>query len=378
MVEDGRQVDPAAAMVRGRALPSAAMSLDPWHLHAVLLPCGADPVDLWVAGGRLTAEPQDGAETLPGGWVLPGLVDAHAHLSIDIARTGLERGSPGLVDANLRAHLEAGVLLVRDVGAVPGATLPEGGGAGPRLLRAGRFLAPPGRYIPGLYEGVEPAGVVGAALAEVAAGASWVKVVADFPERFPDGGPAEPNYDLETLTRLVEAVHAAGARVAAHVTGRALVDVVAAGVDSVEHGVRMDGEALGALGRRGGAWTPTLATTTEMLGEERFARLVERVTPLLAGASAAGVTVLAGTDSRPAGSLAAEVALLQRCGLSPVDALAAASTAARRYLGLPGLEDGAPADLVCYAADPRDDPEVLGSPSAVLVGGRRARLRTDD
>jgi imidazolonepropionase-like amidohydrolase len=72
------------------------------------------------------------------------------------------------------------------------------------------------------------------------------------------------------------------------------------------------------------------------------------------------------------------VALLQRCGLSPVDALAAASTAARRYLGLPGLEDGAPADLVCYAADPRDDPEVLGSPSAVLVGGRRARLRTDD
>ena len=62
-------------MVRDRALPSAAMSRDPWHLHAVLLPCGVDPVDLWVAGGRLTAEPQDGAETLPGGWVLPGLED---------------------------------------------------------------------------------------------------------------------------------------------------------------------------------------------------------------------------------------------------------------------------------------------------------------
>ncbi|HEY0410209.1 MAG TPA: amidohydrolase family protein [Candidatus Dormibacteraeota bacterium] len=349
------------------------MSLDRWHLRAVLLPCGMDPVDLWVAGGRLTAEPQDGAETLPGGWVLPGLVDAHAHLSIDIAGTGLERGSPELVDANLRAHLETGVLLVRDLGAVPGATLPRGGGAGPRLLRAGRFLAPPGRYIPGLHEGVGPGEVVDAARAEVASGATWVKVVADFPERFPDGGPAEPNYDLETLTRLVDAVHAAGARVAAHVTGRALADVVTAGVDSIEHGVRMDGEALGALGRRGGAWTPTLATTTEMLGDERFARLVDRLTPLLAGAAAAGVTVLAGTDTRPAGSLAAEVALLQRCGLSPVDAMAAASTSARRYLGLPGLEDGAPADLVCYAADPRDDPEVLGSPAAVLVGGRLVR-----
>jgi imidazolonepropionase-like amidohydrolase len=344
-----------------------------WHLRAVLLPEGADPVDLWVAGGRLTAEPQAGAEPLPGGWVLPGLVDAHAHLSIDTGGTGRERGSPELVAANARAQVDAGVLLVRDVGAVPGATLPDGSGDGPRLLRAGRFLAPPGRYIPGLYEGVEPAGVVEAALTEVAAGATWVKVVADFPRSFPDGGPAEANYDLETLIRLVEAVHAAGARVAAHVTGRSLADVVAAGVDSVEHGLRMDEDALTALGLRGGAWTPTLATTSEMVDEERFARLVERFTPLLARGAAAGVTVLAGTDTRPPGSLPVEVALLQRCGLSPVDAMAAASTAARRYLGLPGLERGAPADLVCYPADPRDDPEVLGAPAAVVVRGRRLR-----
>src|SRR5207302_1092669 len=248
------------------------------HLHAVLLPDGSDPVDLWVADGRLTLDPQDAAESLPGGWALPGLVDAHAHLSIDTAGGGRDLGDPDLVESNYRAHLRGGVLLVRDVGAVPGAVLPDGDPEGPRLLRSGRYLAPAGRYVPGLYEGVEAGALVEAALVEVAAGAAWVKVIADFPPNFPRGR-AEPNYDLETLTRLVEAAHAAGARVAAHVTGAALADVVAAGV--------------------------------------------------------------------------------------------AAPAAARRYLGLPGLEPGAPADLVCYPADPRDDPEVLASPSAVVVGGRR-------
>jgi imidazolonepropionase-like amidohydrolase len=60
-----------------------------------------------------------------------------------------------------------------------------------------------------------------------------------------------------------------------------------------------------------------------------------------------------------------------------LDALAAASTAARRYLGRPGLETGAPADLVCYPADRRNDPEVLRHPSAILVAGQRVRISGD-
>ncbi len=346
------------------------MNAETWRLRAVLLPDGSDPVDLWVAGGRITTEPQDGAELLPGGWVLPGLVNSHAHLSLDIAGTGHERGSAELVAANVRAHLRGGVLAVRDVGAVPGSRVGDHAGDELRLVRAGRFLAPPGRYIEGLYEGVEPAGLVDAALAEVASGATWVKVVADFPITMP-GGRTEPNYDLETLTAVVEAAHAAGARVAAHVTGKALGDVVAAGVNSVEHGLRMDEELLAALGRRGGAWTPTIATTSEMMDAARFEAVAERFTALLPRAAELGVTVLAGTDTRPAGSLPGEVELLRRCGMAPAAALAAASTAARRYLGLPVIEAGAAADLVCYPADPRSDPEVLADPSAVVVGGRR-------
>jgi imidazolonepropionase-like amidohydrolase len=59
------------------------MSDQRWHLRAVPLPDGEAPVDWWVADGRLTASPVPGASDLPGGWVAPGLVDAHVHLTFE-------------------------------------------------------------------------------------------------------------------------------------------------------------------------------------------------------------------------------------------------------------------------------------------------------
>jgi imidazolonepropionase-like amidohydrolase len=84
-----------------------------------------------------------------------------------------------------------------------------------------------------------------------------------------------------------------------------------------------------------------------------------------------GVTVLAGTDMLGHGNLADEVAALTRMGMSAVAALAAASDAARDYLGLPRFADGQPAELVTYDADPRDDPDVLRHPVAIVHAGRR-------
>src|SRR5205809_7627492 len=91
-----------------------------YHLRATLLPDGDRPVDLGVVGGRLTFAPPAGAEELapPGGYVLAGLVDAHAHLTLDLAGTGLPNGSAELVAANRAAPTNAGGLLVRDIGAV--------------------------------------------------------------------------------------------------------------------------------------------------------------------------------------------------------------------------------------------------------------------
>lgn len=97
---------------------------------------------------------------------------------------------------------------------------------------------------------------------------------------------------------------------------------------------------------------------------------------LAAQAAEAGVTLLAGTDSRPHGRIADEVRALAAAGVRPHDALAAASWAARSYLGVPGLEAGAPADAVVYDSDPRADLSQLDLPRAVILRGRLVARRT--
>ena len=84
-----------------------------------------------------------------------------------------------------------------------------------------------------------------------------------------------------------------------------------------------------------------------------------------------GVTVMTGTDV--AGTVADEVSLLAQFGLPPVEALRAATTAARAFLGAPTLEAGARGDVVTYDADPRDDPTVLAHPRAIVLNGQRVR-----
>lgn len=91
--------------------------------------------------------------------------------------------------------------------------------------------------------------------------------------------------------------------------------------------------------------------------------------PLAAAAAEAGVTVLAGTDSRPHGRIADEIRALAGAGVSPHDALGAASWGARAFLGLAGLVPGAPADVVVYDEDPRADFDQLGVPRAVVLRG---------
>jgi imidazolonepropionase-like amidohydrolase len=349
-----------------------------WVVHGVGVDDGA-PVEVGVSHGLLVAEPEPGAQELPGRYVLGGLVDAHVHLALDLSGVGLATGDPELVQANLRSHLDAGVLLVRDVGAPVGVRVGGDHDGGPLTIAAGRFLAPPGGYIPGLYEGVGDDRLVDVALQELAAGSGWVKLVLDFPEHFT--GPesfmgATPNYPPDLLRELCRKVHKGGGRVAAHVSGPGDAGLaVEVGVDSVEHGVDLTASDLEQLGERGGAWTPTLTTVwRDGIAHSPFAQLVgDQLRQTLVAAATYGVTVLAGSDATPHGTIADEVALLAEFGLEPAQALAAASAGARRYLGHPGLVTGQPADLVTYATDPRHDPDVLRHPAAVLRRGRRVR-----
>jgi imidazolonepropionase-like amidohydrolase len=293
--------------------------------------------------------------TLPG-----GLVDAHFHAALDFEDRGLSRER--LIELNLASLQRAGVLAARDVGQPPDAPWLE---QDERLVAARTLLAPPGRYFPGLSEPTPPERLVATAVAQVRAGARWVKVVADFPG--PDGNwfAAPANYPPETLQAMADAVHTEGGRVAAHTTGLSAADAVHAGADTIEHGPTLDEALIEEMARRGTAWVPTLWAATRHVPPALLGGLAARLRPLLARALRLGVPVLAGSDEAPAGRLHLEVAaLVEIGGLSPEQALRAATTDARKVLELPVCEG----DVVTYAGDPREDIGVLAAPLSVVVG----------
>jgi imidazolonepropionase-like amidohydrolase len=316
--------------------------------------------------------PIPAAEALPGRYLLPGLADAHAHPAVGHGPSGPVALDKAAAQDTLRAWARSGITLVRDAGSPRGITLEIEGEGLPVIHAAGRFLAPPGRYFPELLGDPVPGpDLVSCGLAELGRGATWVKVIADF-VNLATGGGTEPAYPIELIAELTAAVHQAGGRVAAHSTSAFAAELVAIGVDSIEHGTELGEAAIRDMAARGTAWTPTLCGTVAMLdnpsvsGQERryLEGARERLLALLPLAVSLGVPVLAGTDAE--GSIPQEVALLARLGLQPAEALAAASTWPRAYLGA-----AATSDIVTYHHDPRDDPDELARPAAVIAGGTR-------
>lgn len=353
-----------------------------WSVHAVPLPDGDRPADVWVdAAGCLQTGPVPDADRLPGRYVLPGLVDAHAHPAVGWGDSGPVAMTAAEASDVLTGWAADGVCLVRDTGSPGGLVLDVELAAGmPRLQAAGRFLAPAGQYFPALLpQGVPEDRLTELALGELARGARWVKLIADFQAVEGDlrSGPATPTYRAEAVATLVSAVHAAGGRVAAHVTTGLVTSLVETGVDSVEHGTAMDERTLHLMARTGAAWTPTLCAVLGVLDDappearRRAAGYREQLRELLPLAQRLGVPVLTGTDT--AGTVAREVALLAEHGLEPGAALMAATTTAYRFLGETFRSAGKPATLVTYHDDPRDDLAVLSRPAAVIIDGVRVR-----
>jgi imidazolonepropionase-like amidohydrolase len=226
-----------------------------------------------------------------------------------------------------------------------------------------------------MHSPVAPDELTAAIQTEVAAGAVWVKIIGDFPEWGEDGPVPQSTaatYDLGALRQAADAAHAAGARVAVHcnLPNSGLVGI---GADSIEHGPALGHSELGALGERGGAWTPTLCAVLQNRDSPDPAvrrgvgELRERLRDSLPYAVAHGVRVLAGSDV--VGTIADEIALLADHGLSAGQAIAAAGSLARDFLGI--HPEG---DIVTYDDDPLEDPGVLARPAAVVVRGVRVRL----
>ena len=146
------------------------VSMTAYHVRAA-------NIELWVTDGKITFTPQDDAEVLSGAYAIAGLVDCHAHSTFDLSDRDLQPGAAQTVAANMRDYFLAGVTAIRDAGGVSMAAVEA---RDPRIVAAGRFLAPPGRYFPDWILPTEPDGLVAAAMAQVAAGATWVKVVDDW------------------------------------------------------------------------------------------------------------------------------------------------------------------------------------------------------
>lgn len=356
----------------------------PLHLTGtVVVGDGAELDECWVVEGRLTLDPPDEPARELEGWVLPGLVDVHCHIGL---------GPDGEVsvaeaEAQAKADRDAGTLLVRDAGSPQDTRWVQQRPDLPRLIRAGHHLARPKRYLRHYGRELDDVTQLPEAMAQEARyGDGWVKIVADWIDRS-QGAESDlrPLWPADVLAEGIAAAHENGARVTAHAFSREAVDdLLDAGVDGIEHGTGMTPDHIAEAARRRIPVTPTLlqvAHFTDFAAQagakypvfaERMLRMHARRHEQVRAFHEAGVPLLMGSDAGGTilhGSLPAELAEVVRAGVPVHDVVAAASWRGREILGVPGVAEGAPADVVVYPEDPREDVAVLARPTAVVLRG---------
>jgi imidazolonepropionase-like amidohydrolase len=351
------------------------------HVRGVFLPDEQER-DAWVLDGTLTfTRPSGPTETLAsGGWVTPGFVDAHCH--VGLAPNGFVPDADGQA-AQALLDRAAGALLLRDAGSPVDNTSVQARADLPRLIRAGRHIARPHRYIRHLGVEVEPDQLVAEVETQAARGDGWVKLAADWIDR--SVGDLAPVWPDDVLAQAVARAHELGARVAAHVFGEdALPGLIAAGIDSIEHGTGLTDELISQAVASGAAVVPTLINidtfpSIAASGAEKYPRYAAHMRALYAtsrdrirAAYEAGVPIYTGTDAGGSlwhGLIRDEIRALVGAGIPQADVIAQASWRAREWLGLPGLVEGAPADFVVYDADPRVELGTILAPRHVVLRG---------
>ncbi len=339
--------------------------------------------EAWIVDGRLTYMRPAGAvdETLAG-VVLPGLVDMHCHVGLDPGGAV----EPDLALKQAFVDRDAGTLLIRDAGSPSNTSFLHDRPDAPRLIRAGRFIARPKRYLRGYAVEIEVDDLVDEVVRQARAGDGWVKIIADWIDR--DGsGDLEPLWPGAVLAEAIAAAHSEGARVTAHTFSRDSIDpLLDAGIDCLEHGTGMTEAHMSRAALAGVPVVPTLLQISQF---ESFAALAGDKYPAFAARMRhmgqrrfahvramrdAGITLLMGTDAGGTishGSLPDEAAEWVAAGLTPAEAVAASTWSAREFLGMPGLDEGASADLVVYAEDPRADVSALARPLHIVLRGVR-------
>ena len=338
-----------------------------------------------------------GAEVVDasGATVIPALVDCHAHFTglggaNWIARFGdpeadlLARGAEAARDL-----ARMGILTARDVGAPRRLNLQirdthRGQVDAPTIIAAGTWLARRDKFPPFVVFVDSAEELRSAALAEMDAGADFVKIAVD------SGRTGEEvTFTVEELKPAVRAVHERGKRITAHAQGQGAAVAVDAGVDSIEHGFGVNAATAAKMAGHA-TLVPTLSVLESFVGFAatdggRFAEtkaasasLLEQALAAVRTAKKAGVRIATGSDFgggsvRP-GHLAWEVEMLVRAGLEPYEALASATWIGGELLDIKEagvITQGGPADVVLVHGDPLSDPAVLWRVWRVYHGGER-------
>ncbi len=344
--------------------------------------------------------------------LLPGLIDAHVHLTGEIRpgfelapvrETAADEALHGVVNA--RKTLLAGFTTVRNVGAGDFAdvalmrAIDRGDIEGPRIIPAGHAIGITGGHcdITGFAPGVvvqDPlhgvadgvAEVVKAVREQVKYGAKVIKICATAGVLSFDATVGAQQLSEEEMRAVVEEATRHGLRVAAHAHGtEGIKAAIRAGVTSIEHGSMLDDEAI-AMMKQKGTWLVPTRALADLIDKNALPAPIrakaEAVMPLADAsfrkAVAAGVKIAFGTDAAvlPHGMNAKEFAVYVKSGMSPIDAIRTATINGAELLGVSDrgeIATGKLADLIAVPGDPLADITVLERVSAVIKNGKRVK-----
>lgn len=379
---------------------------------------GADPKDgmsVTVEGSRITnvraadGLPQaQGTEVidLQGRTLLPGLINSHVHIMFDagpdatsvLLRIGL---AAGVLQAALtgRNMLHAGITTARDLGGFEYGefalrdAFARGGFLGPRLLCAGKLITMTGGH--GWPIGIEADGadaVRKAVRENLKRGADCIKIMATGGVLTPGVDPGSSQLGEEEMRGGIEEAHKAGKRTATHAQGtEGVKNALRAGIDTIEHGIYLDEEAIEMMVRRGVIFVPTLAAPYQIVqaGEargvptyvvEKAKRVADAHLRSFEWALSAGVTIAAGNDGgtpfNPSEDLITELRLMTEHGLNSLGAIRAATLGSAKALGISEetgtVQQGKSADLLILeqGADPLADITALSRVWMVVKQGK--------